>query len=113
MNAAELRANSISAIKKRSDRYDKKEFLGNGLSYWRWTCLRRLRYSPFLLLLWMLGRKNTAPPFPQDVRVTWYRLKVLESIKKENDKLTLNVKAGSRAYKLYLSFPKEGGFRLY
>ena len=58
-------------------------------------------------------QEKYSAPFPQDVRVTWYRLKVLESIKKENDKLTLNVKAGSRAYKLYLSFPKEGGFRLY
>lgn len=52
-------------------------------------------------------------PLPEDVRVTWYRLKNLINVEQGTDKLTMQFKVNSETYKLYLTFPKEGGFRLY
>ena len=55
----------------------------------------------------------TSKPLPEDVRVTWYRLNNLTKIEKDTEKLTMQFKVNSETYKLYLTFPKEGGFRLY
>lgn len=55
----------------------------------------------------------TSKPLPEDVRVTWYRLNNLTKIEKGTDKLTMQFSVNSGTYKLYLTFPKEGGFRLY
>ncbi|MBE6779660.1 MAG: hypothetical protein E7545_01645 [Ruminococcaceae bacterium] len=55
----------------------------------------------------------TNKPLPEDVRVVWYRLNNLINVEKETDKLTMNFKVNSNTYKLYLVFPKEGGFRLF
>ena len=55
----------------------------------------------------------TKTPLPEDVRVTWYRLNNLVNVEKGTDKLTMKFNVNSTTYKLYLVFPKEGGFRLY
>ena len=55
----------------------------------------------------------TSTPFPEDVRVTWYRLNNLTGIEKGTDRLTMHFNVNSNTYKLYLVFPKEGGFRLF
>lgn len=52
-------------------------------------------------------------PFPDDVRVTWYRLNDLTSVEKKSDKLILRFNVNSNAYSMYLTFPEIGGFRLY
>lgn len=55
----------------------------------------------------------TSKPLPDDVRVTWYRLNNLTKVEKGTDKLTMYFEVNSDTYKLYLTFPEEGGFRLY
>ena len=51
-------------------------------------------------------------PFPQNIRVTWYRLNKLTSVKREAEKTVMNFSVNNTEYKLYLCFPNEGGFRL-
>lgn len=60
-----------------------------------------------------IEENSTKKPLPEDVRVTWYRLNDLTKVEKGTDKLTMQFKVNSEEYKLYLTFPKEGGFRLY
>ena len=57
--------------------------------------------------------ENIATPFPEDVRVKWYRLNNLTDIEKGTDKLIMQFNVNSTVYKLYLTFPNKGGFRLY
>ena len=55
----------------------------------------------------------TSKPLPDDIRVVWYRLNNLINVEQGTDKLTMQFSVNSDVYKLYLTFPKEGGFRLY
>jgi len=57
--------------------------------------------------------EDIATPFPEDVRVKWHRLDNLIEVNKEKKKLTLTFDVNEGIYKLYLTFPKSGGFRLY
>ena len=57
--------------------------------------------------------EDVETPFPENVRVKWYQLNNLTKVEKGTDKLTMQFKVNSENYKLYLTFPKEGGFRLY
>ncbi len=56
---------------------------------------------------------NKEKRMPTNVRVSWYKLNTLNDVIKEDTKLTLKLTVKNASYPLYVSFPKEGGFRLY